>query len=281
MKETGKQTLFITDLDGTLLTPEKTVSIHSAEILNRLMDQGMLFSIATARSAASTVDLLRPLRITLPIVLMNGVFLYDLQKETYLDSRPLPPETAERALSLLRAHGKTPFLYRLEENSICVEYEQLDNEAEQDFYQERAGMVYKKFHHVERLSSTGEAPVVYLTMIDTQELLEPVYCQICQEGWASAAFYHDNYSDYWYLEIYSKEASKESGARAVMKHCGASRLVAFGDNMNDVGMLSAADEGYAVANAQQAVKKIATKVIETNSKDGVAKFLTENYIKYI
>ena len=83
MKETGKQTLFITDLDGTLLTPEKTVSIHSAEILNRLMDQGMLFSIATARSAASTVDLLRPLRITLPIVLMNGVFLYDLQKETY------------------------------------------------------------------------------------------------------------------------------------------------------------------------------------------------------
>ena len=57
--------------------------------------------------------------------------------------------------------------------------------------------------------------------------------------------------------------------------------MAFGDNMNDVGMLSAADEGYAVANAQQAVKKIATKVIETNSKDGVAKFLTENYTKYI
>lgn len=241
----------------------------------------MLFSIATARSAASTADLLQPLHLTLPIVLMNGVFLYDLQNQDYLDSRPLLPGTAEKALSLLRAHGKTPFLYRLEGNSICVEYEQLDNEAEQDFYRERAGMVYKKFQQVERLSCKGEAPIVYLTMIDTQELLEPIYRQICEEGWASAAFYHDNYSDYWYLEIYSKDASKESGARAVMEHCGASRLIAFGDNLNDMGMLAAADEGYAVGNAQQALKEIATGVIGTNVEDGVAIFLKEYCIKYI
>lgn len=280
MKTVKEQTLFITDLDGTLLTPEKTISPYTVETLNQLTAQGMLFSIATARSAAS-LGFLSPLRLSLPVVLMNGVFLYDLKEGRYLESRPLTREAAERALALLRAYGKTPFLYRLEENQICVDFEQLDNPAEEDFYQERAGLVYKRFRRVERLACGGEAPVVYLTMIDTKELLEPVYQEIVEGGWAAASFYRDNYSDYWYLEIYSKEASKAAGAQAVMKRCGATRLVAFGDNMNDIEMLAAAEEGYAVENAQAAVKEIATQVIGANTDDGVAKFLKDYWLKYI
>ena len=50
-------------------------------------------------------------------------------------------------------------------------------------------------------------------------------------------------------------------------------MIAFGDNMNDLDMLSLADEGYVVENGADAVKKLATGVIGPNTADAVAEFL--------
>ncbi len=275
MKDLEK-TLFITDLDGTLLTPEKEIPSKTIEILNRLMARGMQFSVATARSAASAVGLLRPLHITLPVVLMNGVVLYDLQQRRYLGIKSMPPKTVAWVLELLRSHGKTPFLYRMEDQEICVEYQRLDNPAEEDFYRERAGSAYKHFQRVNSLSEC-KSEAVYFTMIDTQALLEPIYQRLCGDGRTAASLYRDNYSDLWYLEIYSAQASKAAGARAVMNACGADRMVAFGDNLNDMEMLKAAHEGYAVRNALEALKEMATGVIGSNREEGVARFLEERF----
>ncbi|MEG1180345.1 MAG: HAD hydrolase family protein, partial [Oscillospiraceae bacterium] len=77
-------TLYITDLDGTLLTPNICVSAKSAEILNMLINNGMLFSVATARSQGSIRGLLDNVDIRLPIVLLNGVFIYDLKDKKNL-----------------------------------------------------------------------------------------------------------------------------------------------------------------------------------------------------
>ena len=51
--------LFVTDLDGTLLNSHKEVSIKSIEILNKLIDDGVNFTVATARTPATVVDLLQ------------------------------------------------------------------------------------------------------------------------------------------------------------------------------------------------------------------------------
>jgi len=53
-------------------------------------------------------------------------------------------------------------------------------------------------------------------------------------------------------------------------------MVVFGDNLNDLSMFQVADERYAVANAVQELKEIATGVIESNDNDGVARWLKEN-----
>lgn len=57
-------------------------------------------------------------------------------------------------------------------------------------------------------------------------------------------------------------------------HC--DKLISFGDQTNDLDLFAASDECYAVANANQALKKIATGVIENNNADGVARWLKEN-----
>ena len=52
--------------------------------------------------------------------------------------------------------------------------------------------------------------------------------------------------------------------------------VAFGDDLNDMSMFRIANESYAVANADEELKKIATGIIESNENDGVAKWLANN-----
>lgn len=57
------------------------------------------------------------------------------------------------------------------------------------------------------------------------------------------------------------------------------RLVVFGDGKNDIDMFQLADEGYAVSNAQEDLKKYASASILSNDEDGVAKWLLENYCR--
>ena len=54
---------------------------------------------------------------------------------------------------------------------------------------------------------------------------------------------------------------------------GCEKLICFGDEVNDIPMFNVADESYAVSNANQKLKNIATKIIRSNDEDGVARWL--------
>lgn len=70
-----------------------------------------------------------------------------------------------------------------------------------------------------------------------------------------------------------KAASKASAALWLKSSLGCGRLVVFGDEENDVDLFEAADEAYAVANAADVLKAVATGVIGANDEDGVARWL--------
>ena len=77
-------TLYISDLDGTLLGPDARLSDETVATLNRLLDAGMLFTVATSRTPATVIDLLSRLHLRLPAVLMAGTLLYDIPKRRAL-----------------------------------------------------------------------------------------------------------------------------------------------------------------------------------------------------
>ena len=98
--------LYISDLDGTLLTPEKTISPRTREAVNRAIAAGEGFSVATARSASTVVEILQGIQLNLPVVLMNGVFLYDIAADRYLDVQTIPLEAAQRMLEEARTNAE-------------------------------------------------------------------------------------------------------------------------------------------------------------------------------
>ena len=71
------KTLYVTDLDGTLLRSDQTISAYTNETINRLVEQGMLFSYATARSYVTARKVAGELRAQIPLIVYNGTFIID------------------------------------------------------------------------------------------------------------------------------------------------------------------------------------------------------------
>lgn len=263
------KTLYITDLDGTFLNPRGEVSAKSKEIINEMIGNGLLFTVATARSRVSASKILKSLNLNIPVVLMNGVFIFDPSKEKYLLANPIEKENAEEVIKVFEKHRETPFMFSFSNENIDLEYIELSNSAQQNFYEERKNK-YKNFQKVTALSAE-EKNIVYFANLVSYEKGKPLFDEISKLSGVSAVFYEDTYYDCWYLEVFSEKSSKPGGMEFVKKYTGAEKTVAFGDNLNDIAMMKAADYCCAVSNGRKEVRDIADRTIGKNSEDAVAK----------
>ena len=267
-------TLYASDLDGTLLTPEGKLSAFSRNTINRLVKKGFPFTLATARSVASARPILAGLRLRLPCVMMNGVFLTDLITERHAAVAYIPAETARRTVDTFLAHGRPPFVYTCPEKAgIDVVYTRLLHAYEENFAAQRKA----RYHSFRQVSDYAMGDhTVYINGIDRPEVILPLYEAVGKIPGLAAVCYPDNYdSRYYYLETFSHTAGKWQGLRRLAQMKGFDRIVAIGDNLNDLEMLTKAHRGVAVANAQPEALRAAQQVIGPNGADGVAHFLIE------
>lgn len=71
------KTLYISDLDGTLLHSDKTISDYTNQVINSLTERGMIFSYATARSYITAKKVAKGLSAKIPLIVYNGTFVID------------------------------------------------------------------------------------------------------------------------------------------------------------------------------------------------------------
>jgi hydroxymethylpyrimidine pyrophosphatase-like HAD family hydrolase len=76
-----------------------------------------------------------------------------------------------------------------------------------------------------------------------------------------------------------KQATKANAIKKLKEMWNCDRVVSFGDAINDIPMFQISDECYAVENAVDSLKELATGIIESNDNDGVAKWLREKSSK--
>lgn len=270
------KTLFISDLDGTLLDKNARPTDRSAEIIRSLIGRGMLFTIATARSLSS-VPIGERLGINIPCVQLNGVLMYDFASRRYVGSTAIEPEDARAVLGVLRRHDRMSFVYKAdEEYGIHVQFEELKNDVERNFFEARKDQDYKSFSQVANITAEDNESVIYFTMVDEYSRLLPICEELKKISGVRPTLYSDNYSDMYFLEVFSSRATKARGMLEIKRIVGADRVVAFGDNLNDLEMLREADVGIAVGDAVDSVRNAADLVIGKSYEDGVAEYLMSN-----
>lgn len=269
--------LYISDLDGTLLNLQAEITQKTRDTLNELINQGMSFSVATARTLATVRQMLDGIAINIPIILMNGVCVYDLQKGHYVKIENIDPAAAEKMLAAVREHDMDGFLYSLEDDKLSTHYEKITSPQGRKFLEERVHRFGKKFTRVEDFKSCLGKNIIYYSISDTVEKLTPFYNDLMQIKDIHVKIYRDVYhEDLWYIEVCSPRASKYNALKFLRSSFGFTRITCFGDNLNDLPMFQASDIRCAVANAKTEVKAAADIIIDSNSEDGVAKWLLHN-----
>jgi hypothetical protein len=272
------KTLYISDLDGTLLNKQASLSEKTIETLNNLIDNGLHFSIATARSAATVTKIMAPISMNIPAVLMNGVLIYDFKTQKYLSIQYLSKEIVATIIDTLNEFELSGFMYKVKDHILTTYYTHLSNVPQQDFYNERVTLYHKNFIQLANLLDHAPEDIIYFCLLDSKERLEPVYNKLKTNPNIAMAYYKDIYytDDTWYLEIFSAKATKYNATMYLRATYDYDYIIGFGDNLNDLPLFSACNETCAVENAKEELKAIATHIIDSNQKDGVVNWIKKN-----
>ena len=263
------KTLYVSDLDGTLLRKNETLSTYTIKTINTLTASGMLFSYATARSLNTAKKVTEGLNTHFPLIIYNGAFVKDNITEEILIANYFEEDVYE-VLKDLFAHEIYPIIYSYQNNIEKFSYiPEKATSGMQAFLNSRRGD--KRTNIVTAESELMDGNLFYITCIDKPEKLEPFYHKYKNKY--HVVYQKDIYTGEQWLEIMPQKASKAQAALQLKQKLECDRLVVFGDGKNDIDMFEIADEAYAVENAVSELKVVATGIIESNENDGVAKYL--------
>ncbi len=270
------KTLYVTDLDGTLMRGDKSVSERSISIINKLIEEGMNFTVASARSVSSLQHIVKPLDISIPLVVRNGTALAAPGTLEIMEKAVFTKEevsSIREILTDLPVYGFTSIWH--------------GGEMEKVFYAGEHSLGIKKYleeHEGEKglkivsdIDELWAGDVGYITMIDDRDVLRPVYEKVKDSSGWEAVFQQDSYDEEYWLEICPENSTKAKAIVRLKEKLGLEKIVVFGDSVNDIPMFQVADEAYAVENALPELKKYATAVIGSNEEDGVAEYLQQLY----
>lgn len=278
---TGLKTLYISDLDGTLLGNDSAVSEDSAAMLNEAIAGGASFSVATARTPATVASLLSGIDMPLPLVVMTGATLWNPADGLYTNTRFIPEPEARKIVSIYRETGFSSFVYTLRDNMLHIYHTGPLSWQERMFMAEREHSSFKTFHIPADGNSTlpdSLDNVVLFYGIRSNDISVRAHNAVKESVECSALCYHDIYGQETAVaEVFAKESSKALGIKVLARIAGAERTVVFGDNINDLSMMREADLAVAVGNALPEVKDAADIIIGPNTDDSVARFILEDF----
>ncbi len=266
------KTLYVSDLDGTLLRSDETLSQFTIDTINQLTEKGMLFSYATARSLVTAKKVTKGLNSHIPLIVYNGTFVMDNVTEEILIANYFD-EGIEDVFCDLFKGGIYPIVYSYVDGIEKFSYiPERCTEGMKAFLDTRKGD--KRTNEVRTIEDLTAGECFYITCIDEPEKLEPFFEKYKDRY--HVVYSKDVYSEFQWLEIMPKTASKANAILQLKEKLGCDRIISFGDGANDIDMFEISDEAYAVDNAIDDLKTVATGVLGSNNDDGVAKWLCEN-----
>ena len=269
-------TLYITDLDGTMLNSNGELSAFSSEAVKKLIDNGILFSVATARTAATVLDMFKGTGLNTPIALMNGVCVYDTVKNKNVITHSINKSIAADVLNIYEKYDKHPMLYFDKGDFLEIVYTEIDNIHQYEYITDRNSRKLKKFIKADCYNLKSDDELLYIVSFDKPSELIGIYNEIQKKEGVISCFYADNYTDCNFLETMNSSISKGISALDIKRLTNADRIVAFGDNLNDIPLFEVADEAYAVSNAHMELKNRATDIIGSNDEDAVVRFICDH-----
>jgi Cof subfamily protein (haloacid dehalogenase superfamily) len=277
-----RRRVYVTDLDGTLLGEDARLSSRTRSGLSELLDDGLVLTVASARSVVAMQSILSGLRLPLPVVEFNGAFISDLDTGRHLVTNALDPNVAGGAYELIHSAGSLPFVSAFDGASDRLYYSEIRNPGMAWYVNDRLASGDRRVRRIEDQSSRLNEEVVCLTAIDEPGVVTKLGEDLVGrfgEAVSVRAFENQYFPGWDWLTVHDANATKDRALATLVEVCGldGGEVVAFGDSDNDIPMFRFADRAIAVGNGSEELKSLADEVIGSNSEDGVVEFLEREW----
>ena len=256
----NRVSLVISDVDGTLLRSDKTLSERNRQAVAQLETHGIGFTISSSRPPFGLRVLSKQLGLRLPIGAYNGGMLVapDL---AVLEQSPIAPETANSVLAIFRLYGIDAWIFTADG------WSSQNPEGDYVALETRTIGLQPKIVTILEDHLEGIAKMVGVSA-DSQRLTS------CEEALRSAHGHDATIarSQTYYLDVTPAGTNKGTVVTALMQRLKipAAEIVTLGDMENDVSMFQKSGFSIAMGNANSDVKQHADAVAPSNDDDGFA-----------
>lgn len=270
--------LVISDLDGTLLDNEPRLTPERAQRLNALIDRGLYFTIASARSVHIARVLVDGLRIKLPIIEYNGAFITDFSSGEKLIENYLKEDVVSNLMALASEHKLEPMIFCRRQDKDLLLPPRNCNASQRKHLEFLRRHNDPRLQHQYDYSDWRPDTNVLVTFSESAEAIQRFLAEV-PENVSRACDIHRHEDPYCsgteLLVVQDKDSTKGAATRKLASLLGRTMddVVAFGDQVNDIALLKESAWGVAVFNAAAELKQVADEICETNTEGGVVLWL--------
>lgn len=252
--------LLVSDVDGTLVRPDKQIGAATLAAIQALRDAGVAFTLVSSRPPRGMLSLVRTLKLDTPTAAFNGGAIVDTQGRV-IESHPLSAANARTALQMFAAAPVETWVFADDQwllrdpdgPYVPLERHTLGFE----------GTVVDSFDpYLDRIGKIVAASADAAGLIRLEETLNP---RIAPDAHASR-------SQVYYLDVNHARANKGDAVQALARHLGIplAETAVIGDGDNDVPMFERAGFSIAMGQASAQVRAQATVTTASNADDGLA-----------
>jgi Cof subfamily protein (haloacid dehalogenase superfamily) len=257
----SKVKLFIADVDGTLVTPDKKLTPRAGAAVDRLRAAGVRFTITSGRPPRGMAMLTGPLRLEDPIAAFNGGMFIQPDLTTVLRQHTLPLEVARETVDFLLSAGLDVWVYRGAEWFI--------REIDAPHVAREQATVQFAPKVIDNLGMVLDGAVKIVGVSDDGPLVARCEAELRRRVGTHASAAR---SQPYYLDVTHPDANKGIVVRLESQFLGIplEQIATIGDMPNDVLMFGVAGTSIAMGNASCDVQRAARFVTSSNADEGFA-----------
>ena len=228
-REKHNDILFVSGIDDTLLNNKNKLLPYSKIELNRMINSGANFTVATRWTPASIRESLGEITFKYPIIVMNGAALYDMNENTYLLTDTMSAKASEKVIKVLDAEGINYYSNVILDDTVLIYYKELKNDVDRQLYMQLRKSPYRNYI---KSDVPPDTEVVYFMIIDeTDRILELYHSlkeKIGEDLYQIIHYESKDFKGASYIKIYNKEVSREKMLEKLKQRLNFEQSILFG-----------------------------------------------------
>lgn len=209
-RKIDRKTLFVSGVDGILVDKNNKISAFSKVELNRMIDDGLKFTLSTMRTPASLIEPLSDIHFKYPVIVMDGAALYDVKKSEYVKEYVISGESSTELIKLMKLNEMHPHINVIIDDTLLIYYEDMEDKINNDLINKLRMSPYRNYIKRE---FPGDENVVYFMLLDHSEKIDKFDLLLKTNGYYDRfkilKYQSEEYEGYSYIKIYNKNASKD------------------------------------------------------------------------